>query len=479
MVWARWGVPCAALVAVSILASVALPIGLGQGPASEGPRTDWQWNMHSVRAPTVHAAGHDGSGVLVAVLDSGVDLDHPDIEGAIHEADPGWDACTDGPPGSYTTGHGTHVAGILAGQNATNRSVTGVTPGVEIMSIRVLCEGGRDPTRLTYTAPDMDRLQRGIRYARQAEVDVITMSLSWETSELHELGRALSLVEDQIEAARQAGITLVAAAGNTGDTVGFPASHEDVYAVGATGMRQQIAAYSARGSGIDLWAPGGDEVGGEASRGRGMILSTWPGGGYRWLSGTSMAAPHVAGAAALLLEENAVSPGVVEERLAASAHRLEDDRRLLDLASMLGVPFQPPSAHLRWPPDGATVASTFAPQVAYTGERTISEIRLRADGDIAVWALPFFDDPFPITVDGAPQTLNLTPIAFDGRDLHEGRTHQVSVDPSKEPESIERPLLVHDGPGPTPAASAEVAPLLVLVALSGAAYLQRDPYSSR
>jgi len=221
--------------------------------------------------------------VQVAILDSGIDLDHPDLMTNIAWA---VDATGGGDPDDKN-GHGTHVAGTI-GAIRDNNGVVGMYANVQIYAIKVLGASGRG---------DWDDLITGIHLAMEGpdgvvgtedDADVISMSLGAS-------GDPGEDVHNAIIDAYNSGITIVAAAGNEGDGDGttdeysWPAAYDEVIAVGATDKDDTIASFSNSGPFLDFAAPGVS------------IYSTYKNGGYDTLSGTSMACPHVSGLVALYL----------------------------------------------------------------------------------------------------------------------------------------------------------------------------------
>ena len=259
-----------------------------------------EWNVNAVNAPEAWAAGFSGEGVTIAVVDTGVDLDHPDLvdnlyvnageiqgngidddgNGYVDDVH-GYDfAGRDADPNDVG-GHGTHVAGtIAAGLNGFG--ATGVAPDATILPVRVLGNNGSGST---------SAVASGIRYAADQGADIINLSLG---------GGFSRAIQSAIDYAQDLGSFIVAAAGNEGaSTPGFPARFSSIYdnvlSVGAHNSSGRIAGFSndVGGSGaVQIDAPG---VG---------VFSTYAGGRYGSLSGTSMASPNVAGVAALALSAN-------------------------------------------------------------------------------------------------------------------------------------------------------------------------------
>ncbi|MEZ4497934.1 MAG: S8 family serine peptidase [Thermomicrobiales bacterium] len=252
-----------------------------------------------------------GAGVIVAVLDTGIEVDHPDFAGRLM---PGWnvidsnddvseseDGIDNDADGSIDEmyGHGTHVAGIIAR----------VAPGATILPIKVLNDDG---------VGDAFGLAQGIVYAMSAGADVINLSLSSLNDS--------EIVRKAIEAAREAGVVVVAATGNAGtaEPKEYPAAIDGVIAVAATGPDDQKSDFSNYGDEIRVSAPGTE------------IESSLPGGTLGVASGTSMAAPFIAAAVALAIERfPELSPAEVEARILSSTTVI--DRLNPDYAGQLGA----------------------------------------------------------------------------------------------------------------------------------------------
>jgi minor extracellular protease Epr len=228
------------------------------------------WGIAKINAPQVWGTGNKGTGIKVAIVDTGIDTTHPDLSvvGGVSYV-------------SYTTsynddnGHGTHCAGIVAALN-NDKGVVGVAPGAELYAVKVLDRSGSG-----YVSDVIS----GIDWCITNNMQVISMSFG-------STGDAQSL-HAECDKAYSANIVLVAAAGNSGpgaNTIGYPAKYSSVIAVGATDSSDVVASWSSRGPELSVSAPGVN------------IYSTYRGSTYATLSGTSMACPHVAGTVALILK---------------------------------------------------------------------------------------------------------------------------------------------------------------------------------
>lgn len=233
------------------------------------------WGISRVGAPA--AWGYStGAGVNVAILDTGIDSDHPDlaVAGGLNAIAPrkSWDD---------DNGHGTHVAGIVAALN-NSRGVVGVAPGASLYAVKVLDRRGSG-----YLSTIINGLTWCINTRSDGvagnDIGVVNMSFGASSSN--------QSFYQAIAAAHAAGIVLVAAAGNSYGRapVDYPAAYGECLAVSATDYFNQLANFSSWGSAVALAAPGD------------VILSTYKGGGYASMSGTSMATPHVTGVVALRL----------------------------------------------------------------------------------------------------------------------------------------------------------------------------------
>jgi subtilisin len=216
-----------------------------------------------------------GSGIKVAILDTGIDENHQDLKvaGGVTTVDAThW--------GDDGNGHGTHVAGTVAALDNT-LGVVGVAPSVDLYAVKVLSDGG---------SGSVSSVVAGIEWAVAESIPILNMSLG-SSSDSQTLRNAC-------DAAYAAGHLIVSSAGNSGnpggrgDNVGYPAKYESVIAVASSTVNDTRSSFSSTGPAVELIAPGSS------------ILSTLPGNSYGTYSGTSMASPHVAGVAALTWAAN-------------------------------------------------------------------------------------------------------------------------------------------------------------------------------
>jgi serine protease len=293
-------------------------------------------------------AGHPGgSGVVVAVLDSGIAYRSlgnkfrrsPDFGG--NQFVPGFDFVDSDRLPLDENGHGTHVAGTIAEKTDNGIGLTGLAYGAELMPVRVLDREGRG---------NAVAISKGIRFATASGAEVINMSFNFPC------GKRVPVVDEALREAYRAGVVTVASAGNLGSEscVSAPATGPRVIGVGGTTEGACLGAYSLAGGDIDLVAPGGGiPISGCPSvSSRPIYQVTLRPGGTRHFAipatyvGTSMAAAHVSGAAALVLASRAVKRGltprgrvdVVTRRLRATARDLgllsvEQGAGLLDVAA--------------------------------------------------------------------------------------------------------------------------------------------------
>ncbi|MEH2374171.1 S8 family peptidase [Nostoc sp.] len=283
-----------------INAAAAVARAAGQNTFADVPDLGGNnWGADLVKAPEAWAHGYTGKGVVVAVVDTGVDYNHEDLKNNIWtnskeipgngidddgngyvDDNYGWNFADSNNNTLDNNGHGTHVSGTIAGEN-NNYGVTGIAYDAKIMPVKVLDESGSG----SYTS-----IAKGIRYAVNNGANVINLSLGGPYSN--------PTLESAIDYASSKGVIVVMAAGNDGgSSPDYPASYasKSGIAVGAVDRNNKLADFSNRS--------GTNEISYVTAPGV-KVYSSVPNNQYATYSGTSMAAPHVAGVVALMLSAN-------------------------------------------------------------------------------------------------------------------------------------------------------------------------------
>lgn len=259
------------------------------------PLRGQQYGLELSGLADAQASGSRADDTVVAVIDTGVDLDHPDLVGRLV---PGWDFIDGDARPDDANGHGTHVAGIIAATAGNGIGIAGGAPGAKIMPVRVL---GADGTG------DTDVIADAIQWAADHGADVINLSLD-DTGPADRLRKGGPMDRAMRQAADRA--VIVAAAGNEAHSERLYRAGVPVVVVQAAGPDGQPATFTNFGDPRSVSAPGVD------------IVSTVP-GGYARMSGTSMAAPHVAAEAALLIGGGA-DPDTARNLIATTTHPTDD-----------------------------------------------------------------------------------------------------------------------------------------------------------
>lgn len=278
-----------------------------RGPAPNDPLFSKQWSFQMVDVQSAWAQA-DGSGAVVAVIDTGVAYQDrgpfKKVEDlASTEFVDGYDFVNDRKEANDDHGHGTHVAGTIAQSTNNGLGVAGLAPKAKIMPLKVLSARGSG------SAAD---IADAIRFAADEGANVINMSLGGGLRSL--------IMQNAVAYARKKGVIVVCAAGNNArGKVEFPAAYKGAFAVSSVGPTGKLAFYSSYGKHLAMSAPGGDkQLGGDA----GAILQNTitpdklgVTNQYLAFQGTSMATPHVAGAAALIISAGVTAPDDVERIL--------------------------------------------------------------------------------------------------------------------------------------------------------------------
>lgn len=235
--------------------------------------SEYQWNLPVIETNRGWQLSKGNDNIIVAVVDTGVDLNHPDLQGRLLQ---GYNVINPGQQPFDDVGHGTHVAGIISANVNNGEGIAGMMWGGKILPVKALDQSGAGTT---YS------VAQGIIWAADHGAKVINMSLgNYADAEfLHEA----------VKYAYERDVVLIAATGNDNtERPGYPAAYPEVLSVSATDYNLQRAAFSNYGDYIDVMAPGES------------IASTYPDNQYAALSGTSMASPHVAALAALIRSVN-------------------------------------------------------------------------------------------------------------------------------------------------------------------------------
>ncbi|WP_266077226.1 S8 family peptidase [Haladaptatus caseinilyticus] len=275
------------------------------------------WGVDRIDADVAHANGETGAGADIAILDTGIDSDHPDLQANLG-AGKAFVSCKGGPSKCRydwddDNDHGTHCAGIADAVD-NSQGVIGVSTEATLHAVKVLDSRG---------SGTFSDIAAGIEYVADQGWDVGSMSLGASSGS--------QALRDACQYAVNNGVFLVGAAGNSGpcsDCVGYPAAYPEVMAVSSTNSSDDLSSFSSQGPEVEIAAPGTD------------IYSTVP-GGYDTFSGTSMATPHVAGAGGQLMANGSSNTGARDtikqtaEDIGLSSN--ESGSGLLDVAAALGL----------------------------------------------------------------------------------------------------------------------------------------------
>ncbi|MGI8382294.1 S8 family peptidase [Priestia megaterium] len=229
----------------------------------------YQYGPQKVQAPDAWDVTTSNGNIKIAIIDTGVQLNHPELAIKLW---PGYNFVEGNLNPNDGNGHGTHVAGIAGALTENSLGIAGIAPSASIIPVRALDNSGNGT---------LSNIANAITYSTNAGAKVINLSLGSSQGSI--------TLENAINHAWNQGVVIVAAAGNeASNTLTYPAAYQNVIAVASTDINDQKSDFSNYGTWVEVSAPGS------------TILSTCTGSYYAYLSGTSMACPHVAGLAALL-----------------------------------------------------------------------------------------------------------------------------------------------------------------------------------
>jgi subtilisin family serine protease len=256
------------------------------------PKYQLQWGLPRMKVDKAWNVSTNSSPITIAVVDTGVDSDHPDLVGDLVS---GYNIISNNTNTDDDNGHGTHVAGIAAGVMENSKGIAGIAGHSRIMPVKVIGSNGSGTTL---------NIAEGVRWAVDHGAKVINLSLGGPDYS--------QTLQSAVEYARSKGALVVAAAGNSNTYIpSYPAAMNHVISVAAIDKNNTKASFSNYGSSIDLCAPGT------------AIFSTMYDGYYGYMQGTSMACPNVTGVIALIWSQNSkITPNQIEYILEARAQDL-------------------------------------------------------------------------------------------------------------------------------------------------------------
>ncbi len=359
-----------------------------------------QWSHERIQSEAAWDITMGDRSVIVAVLDTGVDHEHPELVPAL-DTDLGRDVVNDDYWADDDEAHGTMVSGVIVAASNNATGMASVAPGVTLMPVKVLDENG--------IGFDSD-VAEGIYWALDHGADIISMSLGGEG--------ASATLGDAVQAAQDAGVLVIAAAGNTGmEGVNYPAAYPWAIAVAATTPTDTVASYSTFGPEVLLSAPGGeitfDEDGNHdwtTTIASCFPLDMTPSGDipYDYGFGTSLAVPHVTGAAALLMSHDANASALeVREALVSTAKDLGDP----GVDPYYGAGLIQMADALVYLTDTLPPTTTSDAQAQYLDEATIA---LWADDGSGTGVADTF-----YRLDGGAETTYTAPVTVTGYGSHE------------------------------------------------------------
>jgi len=329
----------------------------------DDPKFPNEWHLQTIHAPTAWDTS-TGTGITVAILDTGVDPDHPDL---VNRLVPGWNSVSLNDDTTPVYGHGTWVAGVVAAETNNGIGVASIAYGAHLMPIRV--------TNSSNGYAYYSDIARAVTWAADHGAQVANISYdvtsSWAVSSAAQYMRSM-------------GGVVVVAAGNSGGNPGY-GDNPYLISVSATTSSDAKASWSSYGDYVDVSAPGAS------------ILSTSDGGGYATVSGTSFASPATAGVVALIMAANiGLAPNDVESILESTADDLGSTGwdpsfgfgRINAAAAVQAAvdttpgDYQSPAASITSPSGGSTVAGWVAVAVSAVDNVGVSRVELYAGGSL-------------------------------------------------------------------------------------------------
>ncbi|HEY1013194.1 MAG TPA: S8 family serine peptidase [Herpetosiphonaceae bacterium] len=254
-------------------------------PNDPGYGQQWGWNK--IQAPQAWDVTQGSSSVVVAIVDTGIQANHADLDSKIVA---GYDYVDNDSTPQDGNGHGTHVGGTVAAETNNSTGVAGTCPNCKLMPVRVLGNDG---------SGSYEGIASGITYAADNGAKVINLSLGGTSGS--------STLQNAVNYAWNKGVFLACAAGNSNtSSASYPAYYGNCFAIASTTSSDARSSFSNYGSWVEVAGPGSD------------IYSTWNNGGYNTISGTSMATPHVAGLAGLLASQG-LSNSQIRDRICDTA----------------------------------------------------------------------------------------------------------------------------------------------------------------
>lgn len=309
-------------------AATVLALALPGAPAlaAGDPLRDQQWGLHMVEAPAAWPTS-TGVGAVVAVIDSGVQADHPDLAGRLLS---GWDYVDkDGDPDDGE-GHGTHVTGVVVAVRDNGEGITGVAPGARVLPLRVLDDDGGGWT---------DDIVKAVDEAIKRGAHVINLSLG-DAIPLQSALFGDPAFEEALERAVDRNIVVALAAGNSSLPLCENPRLEGTLCIGSVDRRGSRSVFSSFGGEVDVMAPGGSGLGGADED----VLSTYLRSGYASVAGTSQATPHVAGVAALLASLGVRGRTAARRIVSTAAAHADSGQRIVNArAAVAGLAPPPPA----------------------------------------------------------------------------------------------------------------------------------------